>query len=84
MLLIVKLPNTQNGEATQGLAMITAQETEGKTLVSIFMNRIYYWFQTEKNIMRERRESENFAKSRRVTYKENFLAKLKELAEEVK
>lgn len=81
MLLMVNLPGTQQGEATQGIAMITAQETDGKTLVSLFMSRVYYWFQADQNSLRQRRESSNFAKSRQTLYKDKFLGKLKELAE---
>jgi hypothetical protein len=84
MLLLVNLPNTQEGEDTQGVAMITAQEADGKTLVSIFMNRIYLWSQSEKNVLRERRESSNHAANRKVMYKEKFLTRLKELVEEAK
>lgn len=80
MLLLVNLPNTQEGEDTQGTAMITAQEVDGKTLVSLFMNRIYLWSRSETNVLREKRESSDFAVNRKVMFKANF-ARLKELAE---
>lgn len=81
MILLVNLPNSQEGEDTQGLAMVTAKEADGKTLVSLFMSRIYYWFSIDENGLRERRSTSEFRASRRATYKENFLLKLKELAE---
>src|SRR5690606_17425802 len=79
--LLVHLPNSQEGEDTQGVAMVTAKEVAGKTLVSLFMSRIYYWFNSDENGLLERRSSQEFGASRRATYKEGFLFKLKELAE---
>jgi hypothetical protein len=81
MVLLVNLPNSQEAEDTQGMAMLTAKESEGRTLVSLFMSRIYYWFDPGENELRERRATNEFSSSRRSTYKENFLSKLKELAE---
>lgn len=64
--------------------MITVQEVNGRTLVSLIMNRIYLWPQSEKNILREKRETSAHAENRKVMYKDNFLTRLKELAEEPK
>lgn len=82
MILLVNLPNTQEGEDTQGIAMVTVKETGERTLVSLFMSRIYYWFGISENALRDRRAAPEFGESRRETYKENFLNTLKELAEQ--
>ena len=81
MLLLVNLPNIQEGEKTQGTAMITVSEESGKTLVSLIMNRIYLWPKSEKNILREKRESSEHVDSRARIYKQGFLARLKKLSE---
>ena len=81
MLLLVNLPNIQEGEKTQGTAMITVSEESGKTLVSLIMNRIYLWPKSEKNILREKRESSEQVDSRARIYKQGFLARLKKLSE---
>ncbi len=81
MILLVNLPNIQEGEKTQGTTMITLSEENGKTLVSLIMNRIYLWPKSEKNILRERRESSEFVNSRNHMYKQGLLARLKKLSE---
>jgi hypothetical protein len=81
MLLLVNLPNIQEGEKTQGTAMITVSEENGKTLVSLIMNRIHLWPKSEKNILRERRESSVHVNNRKSMYKQGFLARLKKLSE---
>ena len=82
MLLLVNLPNIQKGEETRGIAMVTAQEVDGKTLVSIFMSRIYFWSKAEKNELREKRESSGHIEKRKRMYKEGFLERLRALAEQ--
>lgn len=81
MLLLVNLPNIQEGEVTQGTAMVTVSEENGKTLISLFMNRIYLWPNSGKNILRQKRESSEHADSRRRMFEKGFLARLKELSE---
>ena len=84
MLLLVNLPNSQQGEDTQGIAMITTQEVEGKTLVSMFMSRIYFWSEPGQNTLREQRESSDHSAQRTKLYKDNFLSRLKQLVEKQK
>jgi len=67
MVLLVNLPSSQEGEDTQGIAMISAYGIGEKTLVSIFMSRIYF---------SATRESDDFTESRRATYEENVLRRL--------
>ena len=81
MILMINMPTSDKGERTQGVAMITTTETRGKTLVSLFMSRIYFWFTTDNNPQRITRETENFSVNRKSSYKDNFLTKLKEIAE---
>ncbi|PCJ27257.1 MAG: hypothetical protein COA96_03480 [SAR86 cluster bacterium] len=82
MVLLVNLPNSQEGEATQGIAMVTIKEIDAdNSVVSIFMSRIYYWFGENENQQRTTRESEEFSNSRQTTFKNNFLSQLKQLAE---
>ncbi|WP_308366237.1 MULTISPECIES: hypothetical protein [unclassified Microbulbifer] len=81
MILLANLPNVDRGEQSQGVAMISVTEANGKTLVSIFMSRIYNWFDAEENPQRATRESSEFAKKRKAVFKDNFLVKLKQLAE---
>jgi hypothetical protein len=54
MILLVNLPNSQEGEDTQGIAMISAHGVGEKTMVSIFMSRIYFWFEAEDNLLRRK------------------------------
>ena len=81
MLLLVNLPNIQEGEKTQGTAMITVSEENGKILVSLIMNRIYIWPRYEKNVLRERRKSSERSENRSHMYNQGFLANLKKLSE---
>ena len=83
MVLLVNLPTSQNGEKTQGTAMITLSEENGKTLVSMMMNRIYLWPSNEKNSLREKRESKEHADYRHLMYNRDFLSRLKLLSETV-
>lgn len=46
------------------------------------MSRIYHWFDTGENRQRAIRESADFADKRKSMFKDNFLQKLKQLAEE--
>lgn len=80
MVLLINLPNVENGEPSQGVAMISTVEEEGKTLVSIFLSRVYYWFDTEPNAQRSTRGSEEFVKQRQEMF-HGFLKKLKYLSE---
>lgn len=82
MVLLANLPNIENGESSQGVAMISVVENQGKTIVSIFMSRIYSWFDSAPNTQRSTRESETFVKQRREMFQEKFLEKLKHLAEQ--
>ncbi|MEX2963035.1 hypothetical protein [Microbulbifer sp. TYP-18] len=61
--------------------MISIAESDGKTLVSLFMNRIYHWFYEAENPQRATRVSADFASQRQATFRDRFLAKLKQLAE---
>lgn len=81
MILIVNWPVAEGGEETQGIAMVTAKESGCRTLVSIFMSRIFYWFEGEENPQRMTKKSPDFVNSRRSTFKDNFLVQLKTLAE---
>ena len=81
MILLANLPHTDRGEQSQGIAMISISESNGKTLVSLFMNRVYYWFDAAENPQRATRASADFANQRRATFRGKFLAKLKQLAE---
>ena len=78
MILLVNLPNSQEGEDTQGIAMISVHEIEDGTMVSIFMSRIYFWFEAQDNPLRDRRESREFAESRRASYEDDVLRRLQE------
>lgn len=81
MIVLANLPNVDRGEQSQGIAMVSVTEDNGKTLVSIFMSRIYNWFDSKENPQRKTRESSEFANQRKATFKDNFLVKLKQLAE---
>ncbi|MGL6161936.1 hypothetical protein [Microbulbifer sp.] len=81
MILLANLPSMEKGEQSQGVAMVSITESNGKTIVSIFMSRIYNWFEDKENSQRVTRESAEFASQRKATFKDNFLAKLKALAE---
>ena len=78
MILLVNLPNAQDGEDTQGIAMISVHEIGERTMVSIFMSRIYFWFEAQDNPLRDRRESREFAESRRASYEDDVLRRLQE------
>jgi len=64
LLVMVNLPATQEREDTHGLMMLSVKEADGRTVVSMFMSRIFYWFETEENALRERRESTELSMSR--------------------
>ncbi|MBB3059571.1 SRPBCC family protein [Microbulbifer rhizosphaerae] len=81
MIVLANLPNVDRGEQSQGIAMVSVAEANGKTLVSIFMSRIYNWFDSKENPQRATRESSEFSDQRKATFKDNFLVKLKQLAE---
>lgn len=81
MILLTNLPSVDRGEQSQGIAMISITESNRKTVVSIFMSRIYNWFETKENPQRVTRDSTEFASQRKTIFKDNFLAKLKQLAE---
>ena len=81
MVMLANLPNTDKGEESQGVVMVSISEANGKTIVSIFMSRIHNWFSTEENPQRITRSSEAFSANRKTTFKDNALAKLKLLAE---
>lgn len=81
LLLGTNLPmTTPEGESTSGIAYITLTEVEGKTVVSVFMNRKYSWLGDVENSSRTLRESSVFSEGRKTTFR-RFLARLKELAE---
>lgn len=82
MIVLINLPVTDKGEQSQGIAMININEANGKTQVSIFMSRIYNWFEASENSQRKTRESTEFSAQRKATFQNNFLAKLKQLAEQ--
>ncbi len=82
MILLANHPSTQSGESSQGVAMVSVVEANGKTLVSIFMSRLYGWFEAAPNTQRPTRESESFARQREEMFQGNFLEKLRKLAEE--
>lgn len=82
MIVMVNLPNSQPSEGTQGIVMVTVKSVaENKTLVSIFMSRVYFWFSDSKNELRSKREMEGFTNYRRKKFKDNLLKNLKLLAE---
>lgn len=81
MVLLANLPNVENGEESQGIAMVSLVESEGKTIVSIFMSRIYSQTGALKSTQRSTRESIDFSTQRKEMFKGNFLEKLKQLAE---
>lgn len=82
MVLLANLPSVENGEQSQGIAMVSVAEVNGKTLVSIFMSRIYSQLEASNNTQRLTRESAEFAKQRKEVFQNNFLKKLKYLAEQ--
>jgi hypothetical protein len=77
MILLVNLPNSQEGEDTQGIAMISAHGFGEETLVSLFMSRIYFWLAVDENPLRATRESADFIESRRAAYEDNVLSRLR-------
>lgn len=82
LLIGTNLPmTTPEGESSSGIAYITLTEVEGKTVVSVYMNRKYSWLGDGDNPSRTLRESSEFSESRNATFG-RFLARLKELAEE--
>jgi len=81
MVMLANLPNTDQGEESQGVVMVSISKANGKTVVSIFMSRIHNWFSTKENPQRIIRSSEEFSAKRKTTFKDNALAKLKLLAE---
>ena len=81
LLVGINLPVTNpEGEISEGLAMITLTEINGKTEVSVFMNRKYSWPHELPNPVRETRDSEEFATSRRDTFG-RFLVRLRDISE---
>ena len=81
MILLANLPSVENGEQSQGIAMVSVADVNGNTLVSIFMCRIYLGSEASNNAQRLTRESAEFAKQRKEVFQNNFLKKLKSLAE---
>lgn len=81
MILLANLPSVENGEQSQGIAMVSVADVNGNTLVSIFMSRIYLGSEASNNAQRLTRESAEFAKQRKEVFQNNFLKKLKSLAE---
>lgn len=82
MVLIVNLPSEDRAEKSQGIAMVSVSAIdEQRTVVSIYMSRIYYWFSALENAQRVTRSSEEFAKSRKDMFQNLFLTNLKALAE---
>lgn len=84
MILLVNLPGSQQGEDTQGIAMISTHGVGDKTIVSIFMSRIFFWFEAEENPLRERRNSVEFVEARRSSYEDDILQRLREAVENSK
>jgi hypothetical protein len=82
MVLLANHPNTQNGESSHGVAMVSVVEANGKTLVSIFMSRLYGWFEAAPSTQRSTREAEDFAKQRKEMFQGKFLEKLRLLSEQ--
>ena len=81
LLVGINLPiATPEGEVSTGLAMISLTETDGRTVVSVFMNRKYSWPHSDTNPVREIRNSAEFAENRNKTFG-RFLARLKDLSE---
>ncbi|WP_299944215.1 hypothetical protein [uncultured Microbulbifer sp.] len=81
MILLANLPAVEEGEESQGVAMVSISESNGVTQVSMFMSRIYNWFEPEINYKRATRESVEFSNQRKSTFRDNFLGKLKQLSE---
>lgn len=81
MIVGINHPSTMQGEESVGVAMFTVTEVDGKTLVSNFMSRQFHWTQEGPNPLRATRESAQFREANRVMWEDNFLARLRELAE---
>ncbi|KAA9129655.1 hypothetical protein F3N42_14925 [Marinihelvus fidelis] len=82
MILLANLPVEENGEHSQGTAMVSVMATGDGTLVSIFMNRVYIQVDDVESPQRAKRESTAFAEQRRKTFRDGFLSTLKHLAEQ--
>ena len=79
-IVLSNLPNSQDREQTQGVAMLSLRDIEGRTVVSLFMSRIFFWSEPSQNSLRTRRESAEFSEERRKNYR-TILNTLKEIAE---
>lgn len=79
-LVMLNLPNSQGGEQTQGVAMLSLRDKGGRTVVSLFMSRFFFWPEQSQNSLRTRRESAEFSEERRKNYR-TILNTLKEIAE---
>lgn len=82
MILLANLPVEENGERSQGTAMVSVIASGGGTLVSIFMNRVYVEVDGAESPQRAKRESTAFAEQRRTTFLDGFLSTLKRLVEQ--
>jgi len=80
LIVLVNLPASQEGEDTQGIVMVSVRETGGQTVVSLFMSRVFFWFDRAPNPLRARRESTGFSEERRSGYID-ILSTLKDIAE---
>lgn len=93
LLTLVNLPSTFKGEYSTGTGVTTLFEFEGKTLVSLTMDRRYTYLGKDSledgdatgvaldNPMRAVRESEAFIENTRAMWEDRFLTRLKQLVE---
>ena len=93
LLTLVNLPSTFNDEYSTGIGVTTLFEINGKTVVSLTMDRRYTYIEPKSSVdndatsapvdnpMRALRESAAFIENTRAMWEDRFLARLKQLAE---
>jgi hypothetical protein len=80
LVVMVNLPAVQQREETQGVVMLSARQVGERTIVSLFMSRVFFWTDATENVLRATRESKEFSEQRKATY-QAMLNELKLVAE---
>ena len=80
LLVVANLPSKFKGEYSTGIAVITLNETQGKTTVDLTISRRFTWQGEGINPMKSTRESPEFIKNTRTMW-DRFLEKLRALSE---
>jgi len=73
LLVIANLPSTFQGESGTGISVMTLHENSGATTVDLTMSRRYTWKSGEPNVLKQRRESTEFANETRAMWQDRFL-----------